>query len=200
MPVLQPFSALRISTLALLALLACGGSEDDVVITISPTVASVAAGQTVQFTATVMGSTNTKVNWDASGGGISADGLYTAPAVGGGYAIRATSAANSKASATALVNVNGEGSVVEPFYDSSHPYVQLMTPMPFATYYAPATIRMWAHAPDYGNDAVANYSPKVEFFLGTMMSGSVAASGAIDYYQVDITGVPAGSYELFVRS
>src|SRR4029078_4691041 len=79
-------------------------------------------------------------------------------------------------------------------------YVQLMTPMPFATYYAPATIRMWAHAPDYGNDAVANYSPKVEFYLGTTMTGSVAASGAIDYYQVDVTGVAAGSYELFVRS
>jgi len=180
--------------------LACCGSDPDVLIAISPTVASVAAGQTVQFTATVMGSSNMKVKWDASGGNISAAGLYTAPAVGGGYAIRATSDANSKASATALVNVNGEGSVIEPFYDSSHPYVQLMTPMPFATYFAPATIRMWAHAPDYGNDAVANYSPKVEFYLGTMMSGSVAASGAIDYYQVDITGVPAGSYELFVRS
>ena len=180
--------------------LACCGSDPDVLIAISPTVASVAAGQTVQFTATVMGSSNMKVRWDASGGNISAAGLYTAPAVGGGYAIRATSDANSKASATALVNVNGEGSVIEPFYDSSHPYVQLMTPMPFATYFAPATIRMWAHAPDYGNDAVANYSPKVEFYLGTMMSGSVAASGAIDYYQVDITGVPAGSYELFVRS
>ena len=181
-------------------LLACGGSDPDVIITISPTVASVAAGATVQFTATVMGSSNTKVRWDASGGNISAGGLYTAPAVGGGYAIRATSDANTKASATALVNVNGEGSVVEPFYDSTHPYVQLMTPMPFATYYAPATIRMWAHAPDYGNDAVANYSPKVEFYLGTTMTGSVAASGAIDYYQVDVTGVAAGSYELFVRS
>jgi hypothetical protein len=177
-----------------------GGDGPDVMITISPTVASVAAGETVQFTATVMGSTNTKVTWSASGGSISGDGLFTAPMVGGGYAVRATSAANTKSSATALVNVNGSGSVIEPFYDSQHPYVQLMTPMPFATYFAPATIRMWAHAPDYGNDGVANYSPKVEFYLGTMMVASVAASGSVDYYQFDATGVPAGSYELFVRS
>jgi hypothetical protein len=187
--------------LAVAALTACGGGDDpDVVIAISPTVASVQAGQTVQFMATVMGSANTKVNWNASGGNIASDGLFTAPMVGGGYAIKATSAANAKASATALVNVNGEGSVVEPFYDSSHPYVQLMTPMPFAVYFAPATIRMWAHAPDYGNDGVSNYSPKVDFYLGTMMVGSVAANGQIDYYETKVDNVAAGSYELFVRS
>ncbi|HEY0480096.1 MAG TPA: hypothetical protein VGD37_21395 [Kofleriaceae bacterium] len=179
-----------------------GGGDDDVSITISPTVASVAAGQTVQFTATVVGSTNTKINWGASGGNISGDGLYTAPATGGGYAIRATSDANKNSSATAIVNVTGEGSVVEPFYDSQHPYVQLMTPMPFATYFAPATIRMWAHAPDNGNDGVNNYSPHVDFYLGTTMVGSVSPGGGdpVDYYQVDVTGVAAGSYELFVRS
>ena len=131
------------------AIAACGGPDEDVVITISPAVASVAAGQTVQFMATVTGSHNTKVNWGATGGDISSGGLYTAPAAGGGYTVQAIADANSKAKATALVNVNGEGSVLEPFYDSQHPYVQVMTPMPFATYFAPATIRVWAHAPDY---------------------------------------------------
>lgn len=192
--------AWAIAPLFALALACHGDPEEDVVVAISPTVASVAAGETVQFTATVMGSSNTRVRWDASGGGITADGLYTAPAVGGGYAIRATSDANARASATALVNVNGEGSVVEPFYETQRPYVQLMTPMPFATYFAPATIRMWAHAPDYGSDAVANYSPRVDFYLGTTMVGSVSAGGMIDYYEVTVPDVPAGSYELFVRS
>lgn len=184
------------------AIVACGGGgpDEDVVVTISPTVAAVASGMTVQFTATVTGSSNTKVNWSAAGGTISADGLYTAPAIGGGYAIHATAAANDKRSATALVNVTGEGSVLEPFYDAQHPYVQLMTPMPFATYYAPATIRMWAHAPDNGSDGVSNYSPKVEFYLGTTMVGSVSAGSRVDYYQVDVKDVPVGSYELFVRS
>src|SRR6185436_20451726 len=98
---------------------------------------------------------------------------YTAPAVGGGYAIRATSAVDPRAGATAIVNVTGDGAVLEPFHDSQHPYVQLMTPMPFATYFAPATIRMWAHAPDLGSDSVNGYSPQVEFYLGTTMVKSV---------------------------
>src|SRR5262249_40442930 len=85
---------------------------------------------------------------------------------------------------------------------SNHPYVQVMTPMPFATYFAPATIRIWAHAPDGGNDAVNGYSPKVDFYLGTNMVGSVSltANDPVDYYEVDTTGVPAGSYEIYVRS
>jgi hypothetical protein len=180
-----------------------GGNAPDVVVTISPTTANVPAGQTVQFTATVSGSDNTKINWSASGGNISSSGLYTAPALGGGYTVRATADANAKDSATGLVNVMGSDSVLpEPFYDSPHPYVQVMTPMPFATYFAPATIRIWAHAPDQGDDNKNDgYSPRVDFYLGTMMVGSVPAKdGAADYYQLDVPNVAAGTYELSVRS
>src|SRR5215468_8236514 len=172
------------------ALVACGGSNaPDVVVTISPTTASVAAGQTVQFTATVSGSGNTKINWSASGGNVSSSGLFTAPALGGGYTVRATADANAKDSATGLVNVMGSDSVLpEPFYDSGHPYAQVMTPMPFATYFAPATIRVWAHAPDQGDDNKNDgYSPHVDFYLGTQMIGGMdAKTGASDYYQLDI--------------
>jgi len=194
-----PASACVLIILGVLA--ACGG-KSDALISISPTTASVAAGGTVQFTATVTGNSNTDVKWSASGGDITTGGLYTAPAVGGGYAIRATAAADANASATAVVTVTGDGAVLEPFHDAQHPYVQLMTPMPYATYFAPATIRMWAHAPDSGNDNVNNYSPHVDFYLGTTMVKSVTISGndPVDYYQADITGVAAGSYELFVRS
>src|SRR5690349_15055609 len=48
------------------AIASCGGPDEDVVITISPATAVVAAGQTVQFMATVTGSHNTKVNWGAA--------------------------------------------------------------------------------------------------------------------------------------
>ena len=56
-------------------------------VTISPTSASVATGQTQQFTATVTGSSNTGVTWRANGvtggnstaGTISTSGLYIAP-------------------------------------------------------------------------------------------------------------------------
>jgi len=179
-----------------------GGNAPDVVVTISPTTASVAAGQTVQFTATVSGSDNAKINWSASGGNISSGGLYTAPALGGGYTVRATADANAKDSATGLVNVMGSDSwPVEPFYESSHPYVQVMTPMPFATYFAPATIRVWAHAPDPGSKVNDGYSPRVEFYLGTMMVASIpATANAADYYEFDIKNVPTGTYELSVRS
>ena len=90
----------------------------------------------------------------------------------------------------------------EPFYDSQHPYVQLMSPMPYATYFAPATVRMWAHAPDYGSDTVNGYSPQVDFYMGTTKVGSVAigTSDPIDYYEVDVPNVATGAYELYVRS
>ncbi len=190
----------------LAALAACGGgggSAPDVVITISPTTASVKAGETVQFSATVSGSSNTKINWGASGGNVTGNGLFTAPALGGGYTVRATADANAKDSATGLVNVMGSDSVSpEPFYESQKPYVQVMTPMPFATYFAPATIRVWAHAPDQGDDNKNDgFSPHVDFYLGTMMVGGMdAKAGATDYYQLDIPNVAAGTYELSVRS
>src|SRR5436190_9254739 len=103
---------------------------------------------------------------------------------------------------SAGTGIVGGTSPKEPFFDSSHPYVQVMTPMPFATYFAPATIRIWAHAPDYGNDSVNGYAPRVDFYLGTMMVGSatVTPSGRYDYYQVDVTNVPAGSYDISVKS
>ncbi|HEX3481446.1 MAG TPA: hypothetical protein VHT91_40815, partial [Kofleriaceae bacterium] len=188
------------------ALAACGGgggNAPDVVVTISPTSANVASGQTVKFTATVSGSSNTKVNWSASGGTVTGDGMFTAPALGGGYTVRASADANPKDSATGLVNVMGNDSwPVEPFYESGKPYAQVMTPMPFATYFAPATIRVWAHAPDQGDDNKnSGFSPHVDFYLGTMMVGGMdAKDNASDYYQLDIPNVAAGTYELSVRS
>lgn len=178
-----------------------GGDAPDVVVMISPPTASVSAGQTVQFMATVSGSSNTKINWSASGGTVTSGGLFTAPDLGGGYTVRATADANAKDSATGLVNVTGNDSVgPEPFYSSNNPYVQVMTPMPFATYFAPATIRMWAHAPDPGSSVNDGYAASVDFFLGTMMVSSQQATSGADYYQFDIKNLPAGTYELWVRS
>ena len=173
-----------------------------VAVLVSPATASAAPGGTVQFTAAVTGTEQAGVSWTATGGAIAPDGSFTAPAIGGGYAIRATSAADRTASAVAIVNVTGDAAALEPFHDAQHPYVQLMTPMPHATYFAPATIRMWAHAPDNGPDAVHNYAPVVEFYLGPRRVKTVAigASDPIDDYEADVSGVAAGSYELFVRS
>jgi hypothetical protein len=100
----------------------CGGGGNGgrsiagVGITISPSVASVEAGDTQQFTATVTGTTNTAVTWsvndveggDATVGTISPTGLYTAPAAVPSpdtVSAKATSVADSAKSASAQVTI-----------------------------------------------------------------------------------------------
>jgi hypothetical protein len=175
-------------------------TRPDVQIDISPKTVTVPAGGTQTFSATVTGTTNTAVTWSASGGSIGADGSYRAPGTGGGYVVRATSVADPTRSATATVMVTGGGAVLEPFL--SEPYAQVMTPMPGAIYFAPATIRVWAHAPYAGSGTANGYAPEVDFFLGTDKVGSVTrgAQDPIDYYEIMKTGVPAGTYEVFVRT
>ncbi len=72
----------------------------------SPTVF---AKLTDQFTATVTGSSNTAVTWSiqegATGGSISAAGLYTAPSTAGTYHVVATSQADTTKSASLAVSV-----------------------------------------------------------------------------------------------
>src|SRR5690242_7299383 len=75
-----------------------GGGATSVVVSVQPLTATLAPGATQQFTATVTGASNTAVTWDASAGTISADGLFTAPQSGGNYVVRATSAADARAS------------------------------------------------------------------------------------------------------
>ncbi len=86
------------------------------VVTVTPTTASVTAGQTQQFNASVTGTANTAVTWsvntvtggNASVGTISATGLYTAPASvpnPAGVTIRATSVANATAGANAALTI-----------------------------------------------------------------------------------------------
>jgi hypothetical protein len=87
-----------------------------VVLSISPTTAQVVAGQTQQFTATVINTTNTAVTWSLSGAGcsgsgcgtISTSGLYTAPGTVPNPAlvnVVATSTADNTKSASATVTV-----------------------------------------------------------------------------------------------
>ncbi len=86
------------------------------VVTISPLTASVNAGQTQQFSASVTGTANTAVIWsvnnvvggNVSVGTVSASGLYSAPLnvpIPASVSIRATSVANSSSGATATLTV-----------------------------------------------------------------------------------------------
>lgn len=74
-------------------------------VSISPASVSLAAGATQQFSATVSNSSNTGVNWTATGGVISATGLYTAGSTAGNYNVTASSAADAAKSASAAVGI-----------------------------------------------------------------------------------------------
>lgn len=88
-------------------------------VSVSPATAKLYFGQQQQFTATVTGTANTAVTWavngvaggDAALGAISAQGLYTAPAVlhsPATVSISATSEADSSAGATASVTLESD--------------------------------------------------------------------------------------------
>ena len=103
----RPTGMLAVSILVL----ACGGGTSEpppaIVVSVSPSTATVAAGGTSQFTATVTNSTQ-GVTWSATGGTITGSGLgatYTAPLAGGTYTVRATSVEDATKSGTAQATV-----------------------------------------------------------------------------------------------
>jgi len=82
-------------------------------VTISPTTAILATGGNQQFTAMVVGETNSNVTWSVDGinggnpsvGTISTSGLYTAPSIAGPHTVTATSVIDTSKSASAAVSV-----------------------------------------------------------------------------------------------
>jgi hypothetical protein len=75
-------------------------------VTINPPSASLVTGGSVQFTATVTGSSNTAVSWATTGGTVTTGGFYTAPITTGSFTVKATSVADNTKSASAVVSVN----------------------------------------------------------------------------------------------
>jgi hypothetical protein len=87
-----------------------------VTVSISPPSSSTTPGSLVRFAATVKGTSNASVTWQASSGAVSAQGDWIAPGPGV-YKITATSVADPTVSATATITVadwakNGLGSVL----------------------------------------------------------------------------------------
>lgn len=75
-------------------------------VTIGGGAASVAPGQTTQFTAAVSGSANGAVRWTAQFGAIDRNGNYTAPSVAAGQSVTDTISAISFADANASASVS----------------------------------------------------------------------------------------------
>lgn len=90
-------------TLLILVLAACG--INNVNISISPGQATVSAGAQVQFSASVGNAGNKTVLWSATGGTVTATGLFTAPLTTGTCYVVATSQADPEKTATAVVTV-----------------------------------------------------------------------------------------------
>ena len=81
---------------------------------ISPNNTTTTTSGTVQFTASVTGSTNTAVTWSvaAGGGTVSTGGRYTAPSTAGTASVVATSVADPRSSALANVTINAPATVL----------------------------------------------------------------------------------------
>ncbi len=109
-----PVAILSLLSLSLAGCMLSGtqaATNPAVTVTLSPTSASVQAGHSQQFSATVSGSTNTGVTWAATGGSISSSGMYTAPVSAGSYLVTATSMADTTVSGSAAVTVTAAVSV-----------------------------------------------------------------------------------------
>jgi len=76
-----------------------------VVVSVSPKTVAVITGGTQTFTAAVTGTDNAAVAWTVSGGAITTNGEFTAPAAPGTYTVTATSQADTSKSGAATVTV-----------------------------------------------------------------------------------------------
>jgi hypothetical protein len=74
-------------------------------VSITPPSATLAPGGNQQFTATVTGTSNTALTWTATGGAVSAAGVYTAGAAAGTFTVTARSVQDSTKSASASIVV-----------------------------------------------------------------------------------------------
>lgn len=84
-------------------------------ISISPASTTLSMGESRQFSATVLGPTNTDVTWTAQGGSIDFNGLYTAGNNSGQYFITATSVADPSVTAVASVTIGSPVSVASEY-------------------------------------------------------------------------------------
>jgi hypothetical protein len=85
-----------------------------VAITLSPNPATLFPNGTQQFTAMVTNASNMAVTWSATGGTISAAGLYTAGSTTGSFSVTATSVQDSSKSASAPVNIVARSTSARP--------------------------------------------------------------------------------------
>jgi hypothetical protein len=98
-----------------------------VAVQISPVDPSVAAGATIQFSATVSNTSNSAVIWSASAGTISSNGLFTAPSNSTAKTISVTASSQAQTGVQAVTTVTITTSALE-VATSSVPSAVIATP------------------------------------------------------------------------
>lgn len=181
------------SVFLLLFLAACGGSSTTtptppsptptVTITASTTSATVAAGGSQQFTATVSGTSNTGVSWSiqegSAGGTIDATGKYTAPTTPGTYHVVATSMADATKSIVITVTVTAPPSNV-------------------TVSISPASVTMFTGSAQQFTPKVSD--PSNSGVTWTIQEGSIGGTLAAGYSGLYISSLTPGTYHIVVTS
>jgi len=131
-----------------------GGVCQEVGITIDPTAATLQPGGTQQFTATVTGTADTRVDWATSCGSVTQAGLYTAPNGPGTCQVGAVSRAVPSKAAIAIVTVQETpvgtqlGQAAPPGAPCGSPQSFIVISSPTAISYRvphPGVITSWSH-------------------------------------------------------
>jgi hypothetical protein len=171
-------------------------------VSVTPATVSLNVGATIQFGATVAGTSNDSVTWTTSGGAISPSGFYTAPPLGGDYLVTATSVADGRAHGTAHATVLGTSlSAPDPIDDHTiSPAIYIRQPFQGMQFLAPATVTVIA-------DTWDTEAPlQVQYMDGTALAQTYTYvpdpnGGSADGYFLRgvLKGLPTGTHELWVR-
>jgi IPT/TIG domain-containing protein/subtilase family protein len=93
-----------------------------ITVTVAPPSPTVASGGTQQFSATVHGTPDPRVEWSATGGTISDTGLFTAGGTGGVFKVRATSVVDGSKFGEATVTVTSVSNSIAGVFLGTGPH------------------------------------------------------------------------------
>jgi predicted P-loop ATPase/GTPase len=144
------------------AITGCTGTVGGVTVSVSPTTATLYAGQTQQYSATVTNASSTAVSWSVSPAGagtISSSGLYTAPA-----------SIASQQTITIIATSQAEPNVSASASATLTPPISVSVAPPNATLYGGQTQQFSSSVSNASNTAV-NWS------LSPVGTGTISASG-----------------------
>jgi Purple acid Phosphatase, N-terminal domain len=160
------------------------GASFTPVVSISPTSATLDAGQGVQFTAVITSAQIMGMAWSADGGAITPAGFYTAPATAGTYTVRATLIATTPVTATATVTVHSPAG-------ARPPVISVLSTSSLTA--AGATVT-WAT--DKTGDSQVEFGPSSSYGRSTPLN-----SAQVTAHSASLTGLTAGAtYHFRVRS